>query len=101
MLYNANEPIMFGQINCISDSPFNDSSINYVISSSLATFDCKGNQIDYTPKIGIDSTNGNIASFESLSTDKFCDSSFLITVRQDDSIVSSNFNILTFLFHTI
>jgi hypothetical protein len=89
MLYNANDPIIFGKINCVSDSPFNDSSITYIISSSLATFDCKGNQIEYTPKIGIDSTNGNIASFESLSTDKFCDSSFLITVKQDDSNILS------------
>jgi hypothetical protein len=85
MLYNANDPIIFGKLNCVTDSQFNDSSITYVISSSLSTFDCTGNQIDYTPKIGIDSTNGNIASFESLSTDKFCDSSFLITVKQDDS----------------
>jgi hypothetical protein len=85
MLSNANDPAIFGQLNCVSNSPFNDSSITYAISSSLATFDCKGNQIDYTPKIGIDSTNGNLASFENLNTDKFCDSTFTISVRQDDT----------------
>jgi hypothetical protein len=84
-----NIPAFLGQIECISSSLFNDTPILYDISYPLATFDCNGNRINYTPKIGVDSKKGTLVSFEKLSRSMFCDSSFKFVISKDDKTVTS------------
>lgn len=88
--WNLNNPIILGQIRCQSNSLFNDTPILYDISRPLATFDCFGKRIDYTPNIGVDSSNGKIVSFEELSRANFCDITFTIMAKKDQTSVASN-----------
>jgi hypothetical protein len=81
--------ILSSKINCISNSYFNDTPILYDISRPLATFDCLGNLINYTPNIGVDSTNGAIVSFEILHRNTFCDITFSVIARIDQTSVTS------------
>ena len=80
---------ILGQVNCYSSSLFNDTSIFYDITAPLATYDCRGNHISYIPNIGIDSNKGKVVSFEVLSRQKFCDTTFKIIVSKDDQTVIS------------
>ena len=86
---DTKNPTILEQINCVSSSAFNDTSILYDISTPLATFDCYGNKISYFPKIGIDSQKGSIVSFENFKQKNFCDSSFKIIITKDDQTVTS------------
>lgn len=89
MKWNADGPTVLGKIKCFSSSLFNDTPILYDISKPLAAFDCNGNRIEYIPNIGVDSSNGNIVSFEVLIRSLFCDITFTIIAKQDQISVAS------------
>jgi hypothetical protein len=83
----------------VSSSLFDDSPIFYDISKPLNTFDCSGNMIQFIPYIGIDSETGNIAVFGEMSRDTFCDATFMLEARKDDTSISSRiFSFFLFRF---
>lgn len=75
-----------GRVKCFTNKTVGgNSEVFYELSLPQNVFDCGGRRLEnVVPRIGINSTTGDIVALGSLRREEFCDCTYYITARKDD-----------------